>query len=91
MPFVEEIDRDNRFLTSTTRAVVISSWGSVPSWDVFPGWYRGRAAFERGILRLSLPGGGLATYRMSIDDTLDATYAGPEFGMLRATMQRMKE
>lgn len=89
--FVEEIDRDDGFLTSTTRAVVLSSWGSVLSWDVFPGWYRGRGVFERGVLRVALPGGGLATYRMSIDGTLDATYAGPDFGVLQATMKRMRE
>ncbi len=86
---VEEIARDD--LTSASRAVVVFAWGTAPRWGVFRGWYRVRGVFERGILRLTLPSGGRATYRMSIDGTLDATYERADFGVVHATMKRMNE
>jgi hypothetical protein len=85
---VEEIARDERFLTSGTGVIGIFAWGGSSRWGVFPGWSRVRGVFERGVLHLTLPGRGRATYRMAIDGTLDATYESAEFGVMRATLSR---
>jgi hypothetical protein len=45
---------------------------------------------ERGILQLTLPGGVRARYRMAVDGTLDGTYESPDFGVMRASLSRMK-
>jgi hypothetical protein len=85
---VEEITREERFLTSGRGVVGIFAWGGSSRWGVFPGWSRVRGVFERGVLNLTLPGRGRATYRMGIDGTLDATYESADFGVMRATLSR---
>jgi hypothetical protein len=85
---VEEITRDDRFLTSGRRVAGVFAWGGSSRWGVFPGWSRVSGVFERGILKIMLPGGGRATYRMGIDGTLDATYESADFGVMRATLSR---
>ncbi len=85
---IEQITRDERFLKSERRVVGIFAWGPSLPRGVFPGWLRVSGVFERGILHLTLPGGGHVTYRMGIDGTLDATYESADFGVLRATLSR---
>jgi len=87
---VEQIIRDDGFLRSQRRIVGTFAWGRAPGWEVFPGWMRAEGVMERGILQLTLPGGGRARYRMTVDGTLDGTYESPDFGVMRASLSRMK-
>ena len=86
---VEEIRRESS--VGTTTAIVVFGWGTAPQWSVSPGWYRVRGTFEAGLFHLTLPSGAQVAYRMSSDGSLDATYERADFGILRATMQRIPE
>ncbi len=86
---VEEIRRESS--VGTTTAIVVFGWGAAPWWSVSPGWYRLRGTFEGNVLHLTLASGAQVTYWMSSDGSLDASYERVDFGILRATMQRMPE
>jgi hypothetical protein len=87
---VQQIVRNDRFLTNERTVVVIFAWGRSSHLEVFPGWLRAEGVFQRGVLLLTLASGARASYRMGVDGTLDATYESPDFGIMRAVLSRMK-
>jgi hypothetical protein len=87
---VQQIVRNDRFLTNERTVVVIFAWGRSTHLEVFPGWLKAQGVFQRGVLLLTLASGARASYRMGVDGTLDATYESPDFGTMRAVLSRMK-
>ena len=87
---IEQIIRDNRFLSDGRRVTAVFGWGRSSRWDVLPGWLRAEGTFQRGILFLTLANGAHASYRMSIDGTLDATYESPDSGVMRGALSRVR-
>ncbi len=87
---IEQIIRDDRFLKDERRVIAVFGWGRSSRWDMLPGWLRAEGVFQRGILFLTLSNGAHASYRMSIDGTLDATYESPDFGAVRGVLSRLR-
>ncbi len=87
---IEHIVRDDTFLRNERRVAAVFGWGRSSRWDVLPGWLRADGVFQRGVLFLTLSDGAHASYRMSVDGTLDGTYESPDFGVLRAVLSRVR-